>query len=593
MRQPRRLAWRGIRAGRAAVLAAAASFPAAVPAPVAPEYLRGTHEAGRPGGRLVFALRSEPKTLNPVVSLDTDSRDVIGRLHASLVAIDRHTQRTVPALARSWTVSPDGRRYVLELRRGLRFSDGEAFDADDVVFSFECYLDERNASPQRDALVVGGQPAVVRKLGSHRVSLELAQPYAVGDRLFDGIAMLPQHRLGAAQKEGRLAQAWGLTTPPAELAGLGPFRVKSYVPGDRLVLERNPHYWKVDGTGRVLPYLDEIVFLAVPSEDAQVIRFRAGDTDLITRLSAENFAVLAREAAGRYRVHDLGPGLEYNFLFFNLNDVDPAALEAVARKQAWFRQDAFRKAVSLALDRRGMARLAYQGRATPLGTHVTPGNKLWVNESLAAPARSLADARERLAGAGFTWNAEGVLLDREARAVEFTVIVNAGNATRVKLATVLEDDLRQLGMRAQLVPIENRALLDRVFQTHDYDAAVMALVSGDVDPNSEMNVWISSGATHLWRLRQSGEAAPWEKEVDDLMRRQAAVLDVRERKRLYDRVQALAALHLPLIPLLSPNVLVGAREGLGNLRPAILDHSLLWNAEELFWRPRAPARTMR
>jgi peptide/nickel transport system substrate-binding protein len=124
-----------------------------------------------------------------------------------------------------------------------------------------------------------------------------------------------------------------------------------------------------------------------------------------------------------------------------------------------------------------------------------------------------------------------------------------------------------------------------VFQTHDYDAAVMALASGDVDPNSEMNVWVSSGSTHLWRLGQPA-VAPWEKEIDELMRRQLVTLDPTERKRLYDRVQALVAENLPLIPLLSPSVLVGTKEGLGNLRPAILDHSLLWNADELFWRER-------
>jgi peptide/nickel transport system substrate-binding protein len=105
-----------------------------------------------------------------------------------------------------------------------------------------------------------------------------------------------------------------------------------------------------------------------------------------------------------------------------------------------------------------------------------------------------------------------------------------------------------------------------------------------------MNVWVSSGATHLWRLAQARPLARWEAEIDDLMRRQVAVLDPRARKRLYDRVQELAALHLPLIPLVSPNVLIGAREGLGNLRPAILDHSLLWNVDELFWRTARPAQ---
>jgi peptide/nickel transport system substrate-binding protein len=554
------------------------------------DLLRTDQEAGRPGGRLVFALRSEPKTLNPITAVDSASRDVIGRMTGDLVHIDRQTQRTGPALAKSWSVSPDGRHYTLELRRGLRFSDGHPFDADDVVFSFGCYLDERNGSPQRDLLIVGGKPVVVRKLDAYRVAFELEQPYGVAERLFDSFAILPRHLLEKAQQEGRLAQAWGLGTSPADMAGLGPFRFKSYVPGDRLVLERNPHYWKVDHAGHSLPYLDEIVFLLVPSEDAQVIRFKAGETDLISRLNAENFAVLASEAtARRYRLLDLGPGLEYTFLFFNLNDLADGKPEAISRKQAWFRQTAFRQAVSAALDRAGMVRLVCRGRGTPLTTHVTPGNKIWVNRALPPPARSPDRARDLLARAGFS-RRDGALRDSAGAPVEFTIVTNAANAARVQMATIIQDDLRELGMQVQVVPLENRALLDRVFQSHDYEAAVMALASGDVDPNGEINVWLSGGPTHLWHLGQSQPATPWEKEIDDRMRRQLVTLDPQERKRLYDRVQELVAENLPLIPLISPNVLVGAREGLGNLRPAILDHYVLWNADELFWQPSAAPR---
>jgi peptide/nickel transport system substrate-binding protein len=568
--------------------AALAVLPAVAAAPPASEHLVTDSTPGRPGGRVVFALRAEPKTLNPVTSVDSASRDVIGRMTGNLIRIDRATHRTAPALAKAWTVSKDGLSYVLELRRGLAFSDGRPVTADDVVFSFECYLDERNASPQRDLLLVGGKPVAVRKLDARRVSVEMSQPYAVAERLFDGIAILPKHLLGPAQAEGKLAQAWGLATPPDRIAGLGPFRLKAYVPGERIVLERNPHYWKADKAGRQLPYLDELVFLLVPSEDAEVLRFKAGETDLISRLGADNFAALeADAAAGRYTLHDLGPGLEYSFLVFNLNT--QGKLEGVAKKQAWFRNPAFRRAVSAAVDRRGIARLVYRGRATPLGTHVTPGNKLWINAALAAPKpRSLDRARQLLSGAGFTWNGDGALLDPSGAPVEFTMVTNAGNAVRVKIASVIEDDLRQLGMKAQLVPLDNRALLDRVFQSHDYDTAVMALGSGDADPNSEMNVWLSSGPTHMWHLGQTTPATPWEKEIDELMRSQLVTLDPAERKRKYDRVQALVAENLPIVTLVSPNLLVGARRGLGNFRPAVLDHYVLWNADELYWRAPTP-----
>ncbi len=471
------------------------------------DLLRTDHEVGRPGGRLVFALRSEPKTLNPVAGVDIPSKEVIGRLTADLIHIDRQTQRTAPALAKAWSVSPDGRHYTLELRRGLRFSDGHPFDADDVVFSFGCYLDERNGSPQRDLLLVGGKPVVVRKLDSHRVVFDLEQPYAAAERLFDSLAILPRHLLEKAHQEGRLARAWSLGTPPAEIAGLGPFRLRSYVPGDRLVLERNPYYWKVDDAGRPLPYLDEIVFLLVPSEDAQVIRFKAGETDLISRLNAENFAVLASEAAARrYRLQDLGPGLEYTFLFFNLNDLAEGK-PAISPKQAWFRQTAFRQAVSAALDREGMVRLVSRGRATPLATHVTPGNRLWVNRTLVPPARSPDRARELLARAGFSWK-DGALRDGAGAPVEFTIVTNSANAARVQMATIVQDDLRELGIRVQVVPLENRALLDRVFQSHDYEAALMALGSGDVDPTSGTSASPSRRPPGR-RRSTSGCAANW------------------------------------------------------------------------------------
>jgi peptide/nickel transport system substrate-binding protein len=563
---------------------AAASSAYAQATPESADLLRSGAEAGKRGGRLVFALQSEPKTLNPVTAQDAPSHEAIGLLTADLVHIDRDTQRTRPSLAKSWTASPDGRRYTLELRRGLRFSDGHPFDADDVVFSFECYLDERNGSPQRDLLIVADKPVVVRKLGPYRVAVEMEKPYAAAERLFDSLAMLPRHLLEKAQREGKLAEAWRLGTVPAEMAGLGPFRVKSYAPGDRLVLERNPHYWKIDAKGQALPYVDELVFLLVPSEDARVIRFRAGDTDLVTRVSAANFAVLGADpAAARYRLQDLGAGLEYTFLFFNQNGLEAGKLPAVAAKQAWFRQRAFRQAVSAALDRPGMVRLVYQGRATPLATQVTPGNKLWLNTAVPRPQRSLARARELLAGAGFTWKG-GRLQDAAGAPVEFTIVTNAANAQRVQMATIAQEDLRELGIQAQVVPLENRGLLDRVFKTHDYEAALMALASGDVDPNGDMNVWLSDGATHLWALTPPGPPAAWEKEIDELMRRQLFTLDVGERKRLYDRVQALVAENLPLIPLVSPNVLVAAKVGLGNFRPAILDPTVLWNADELFWR---------
>ena len=181
---------------------------------------------GNYGGRIVVAQRSQPKTLNPVLAIDGPSREVIQLLMADLVHINRASQEAEPALARSVEASPDGRRYTLRLRRGLRFSDGHGFDADDVLFTFQVYLDEKVGSPQRDLLIVGGKPLSVWKEDAYTLVFEFAEPYGPGTRLFDNIAILPRHLLWTAYRQGHLGAAWNLNSPPSAIAGLGPFRFK-------------------------------------------------------------------------------------------------------------------------------------------------------------------------------------------------------------------------------------------------------------------------------------------------------------------------------------------------------------------------------
>ena len=537
---------------------------------------------GQAGGRLVVALRSEPKTLNPVLAVDEPSREVIRCLSADLIHINRASLKTEPALAKSWNVSRDGRQYTLQLRRGLRFSDGAPFDADDVVFSFQVYLDEKIDSAQRDLLVVGGKPITVVKVDQYTVRFEMAQPYAAAERLFDGVAILPRHLLEASYKGGGFSEAWNLSMAANQFAGLGPFRLKEYVPGQQVTLERNPYYWKADRAGNPLPYLGEVMFLFVPSEDAQVIRFQAGDTDVLSRFSSENFAVLQKQQGTKgYHLDDLGPGLEYNFLFFNLNDLGAKNLPEIAKKQSWFQDLRFRQAVSAAIDRDGIVRLVYGGRATAIWDQVTPGNKLWLDDKIGHPKQSVERARELLQSAGYSWK-NGALVDPRCNAVEFSILTSASNAQRAKIATIIQDDLSQLGMTVQVVPLDFHAMVDRLQSSYNYEAAVMGLVSGDADPTSEMNVWLSNGETHLWHPNQAKPATPWESEMDGLMEKQLVTLDYAKRKQLYDRVQEIVAEELPVICLVSPNILVGAANRVGNFRPAILVPYALWNIDQLY-----------
>ena len=548
-----------------------------------PDFLLSAAAPGDMGGKLVVSIRSEPRTFNPVTAVDQVSVGIISRTMADLIHINRGSQKTEPALARSWTVSKDGTVFTVKLRRGLKFSDGAPFDADDVVFSFKVYLDEKVHSPHRDLLMIGNKPIRVEKLDKFTVRFIFPSPYAPLERLFDTLPMLPRHLLEKDYLDGKLADAWELNTPPDKIAGLGPFRVKEFVPGQRVVLEKNPYYWKVDSKGQKLPYLDGMTFLIVPNQDAQVVRFEAGDTQIISGLSGDNFAALEPEQQSRhFKLYDAGPGLEYNFLMFNLND-DTGKYPEVARRQKWFRDVRFRQAVSAAIDRTAIVRLVYHGRATPLATHVSPGNKLWFNHDIPAPVHSPDKAKQLLKAAGFSWNSKGALMDSSGEPVEFTILVSSSNQQRMQMATLILEDMKQIGITAHVVSMEGRAAVDRVLNSHEYDSVIMGLASGDVDPTPDNNVWMSNGQTHLWHLGEKTPATPWEAELDHLLQKQLVKLSYTERKKLYDRFQQIEAEQLPLIYLATPSVLVGAHENLGNFQPAVIEQYTLWNAEELFW----------
>jgi peptide/nickel transport system substrate-binding protein len=562
-----------------------AAAPASEAAQPGEELARMAEVTGRYGGHLTIGQRSEPKTLNPITATDAVSREVIGRLMGDLIEINRSSQQTEPALAKLWKISPDGRTFTLQLRKGIRFSDGHPFDADDVVFSFGVYMDERVDSPQRDLLILDGKPIAVTKVDQYTVRFELPRPYAAAERLFDGLAMLPKHLLERPYREGHFAQAWSLNVQPGEIAGLGPFRLKQYVPGQRIVVERNPYYWKVDRENQRLPYLDKLVFLFAGTEDAQVMRFEAGETDIISRLSSENYNLLTREKShAGWQLADVGPSLEYNFMLFNLNDLSGKKLNEVASKQAWFNNLKFRQAISFAIDRDSIVRLVYGNRGAALWGNVGPGNKLWMNQNIPRPPRSVETARQLLRSAGFSWTSAGQLLDAAGRPVEFSVITSSSNSERMKMAVLLQDDLSHLGMQVHVVPLEFRALIDRVFQSFDYDAVIMGLGGGDADPNPEMNVWASRGTSHLWHLGETRPATDWERELDQLMQQQMVTLEYAKRKQLYDRAQQLIAENLPFIFLGTPNILAGADSRVGNFHPAVLDPNTLWNADELYVR---------
>jgi peptide/nickel transport system substrate-binding protein len=526
------------------------------------------------GGVLRVAQRAEPRTFNPITAIDAPSREVLRRMHADLISIDRSTLKAVPALAESWTQSRDGRTFRLRLRANVRFSDGHPFTAEDVAFTFAVHQAPEVASPQRDLLIFDGKPMLVRVKSPLDVEFELPQPYAAAERIFDSIAILPRHRLEAAWKSGKLREVWNINASAQDIAGLGPFRLKQYMPGHAVVLERNPYFWRSPQ-----PYLDGIEFRFLPDEETQLAHFASGHLDLLNRLPPKAAHYLQSR---NLPVSDLGPSLEYNFICFNLTP---------GKSKPVFQNTAFRQALSAAVDRRGMSQVAFANRAAPIWNPVSPANTLWSLELLAKPNRDIALARQTLQKAGFRWDAQKRLLDQSGQPVEFSLLVSASSTERIQMANVAAADWKELGIDTRVVTLEFRSLLDRVTNTRQFDTVLLGLGGGDADPNPEMNVWLSSGSMHLWDPNQKQPRTDWEAELDGLMRRQMVTIDSKLRRTVYHRALRILEREQPMIFLVSPHVVTAQSGKVGGFKPAPLDHYTLWNAAELFLiRENKPAK---
>jgi peptide/nickel transport system substrate-binding protein len=544
-------------------------------------------EAAR-GGRLVVSKSAGPKTFNRLLSFDDQTSAVTGCLSGYLLRINRQTQWPEAELATAWQSSPDGRTLTFDLRRGVNFSDGQPFTADDVVFTFELVNDPRINAPAADLFNLDGRRVAVEKLDSHAVRFTFPAAQAAAERLFDGLPMLPKHRLEAAYRAGRFAEAWNLSAAPEQVVGLGPFKLKEYQAGARVILARNEHYWKTDAAGARLPYLDELVFSLDPDRNTQLLKFQAGETDLLSPVTAQEAATLGDlERQGKIKVHDLGPGFVREIFWFNLNDGKNAQGQPLVDpvKLGWFRDVRFRQAVSHALDREAMARLVFGGRAAPQWGFVSAGDKLWHNAQVRQYPLDLSRAKSLLAEAGFRHQEGQPLRDAQGRPVTFTLMTNAGNALREKLSVMIQEDLARLGIKANVAPVESRALLAKINESFDYEACLLAVSAGDADPSTHLNILLSGGANHWWHPGQKNPATAWEARVDELMKQQMSALDPQARRRLFDEAQSILAEQQPFLFLVSRHLIVAARADVGNLRPAPLPDFALWNVEELYRSP--------
>ncbi len=547
-------------------------------------WLAGTGQ--EPGtAELIATLRSEPRSLNRLLAADRASLVASQLVHEPLVRVNHVTQALEPALAASWTLADDGRAVRVTLRSGARFSDGSAITAEDVVFSLAAAYDPRVASPLVDSLTVAGAPLLARALDAHTLELTFPTPYGPGLRPLHALPILPRGRYASLLADGTLAAAWALDAPAAGMVGAGPFMLARHEPGVAIHLTRNPHYWRVADDGTQLPRVGRLRLDIVPSQDAEMLRLREGQVDVITsELRADDLPdARALAAQGRLQLFELGPALEADMLWFNLRP--PTAATAGARPpvdgRAWLRSRELREAISHAVDRTGFINAVYRGAGVQVSGMITPGNHLWHAPDIAPRPFSLAIAGELLDRVGVRdRDGDGVREDITNRPAAFTLLVQQGHTVRRRAALVLQEALARIGLQVEIASLDPRGLQERMV-AGTYDAIYHALPGSDTDPSGLMEFWLSSGRFHLWHPGQPTPATPWEAELDGLMTRQLSMTDAADRQRTVAQAQALIDRELPVLVFAVPRVTIATSARLTHVAPGLLAPQVLWNAAEI------------
>ena len=544
------------------------------------------YEPGHPGGIFVQTEIGDISTLNPLVSEDASSGSAIGMLLTGMTTWNPVTEEVEPDLAKSWEIGADQRTFTFHLRKGLVWSDGEPLTAEDVIFSYRCYYDERFSTRTRFFISINGEPCRVEKVDELTVRITAPDIFAPFLLFVSSVEILPKHKLGPSFEDGTLLEQWSISTAknaPEQIVSSGPFVLHSFRPAERIVFARNPNYYKVDASGNRLPYIDYVINKLVKDMNASIVAFAQGETDA-EGITPDNVSWVARgEKVHDFTIINRGPAPGTGFIWFNQNpgtDADGKPYVS-PEKLAWFRSLRFRQAISTAIDREGIIKGVLFGRGTPLYGSVSPANTRWHNPDIVTFPYDPKRARQLLQGEGFTWNDAGALVDREGHPVSFSLMTNKGNNIRNEIATIFKENMAAIGIDVELNFIDFGTLITKISDSFNYESCLLGLTGGTGDPASGMDIYSSGGRLHMWHPQQESPATEWEARIDHLMRLQVTTLDQAKRKEYFDEVQLIMSRQVPFIYLVTPNSYVGIKNRWQNIEVPKLG-SLIWNLDELW-----------
>ena len=479
---------------------------------------------------LTLRLGAEPSMLNPILSTDSPSSSVNGYVFSGLLKVNPDLE-LVPDLAESYTISDNGLVYLFKLKRNVTWHDGKPFTAYDVKFTFDTILDPETNTVRADDYKIDGKPIEFRVLDDYTIQIRMHKPFAP---FLNGLTMgiIPQHIYEVVD----VNTAKENQTP----IGTGPFKFKQWETSQFVLLEANENYFDVQ------PKIKKIILKIIPDNNTALIAFEKEEIQS-SGIPGKDFERISNNDAFKtFRYYDLA----YTYLGLN-------------NRHAFFSNKNVRKALAMSIDKRSIVDGILMGYGLP--AHLPTSPEMWTY-----PKRPFfykynpKEAINILEAEGYTFDQETKTLKKGNTPITFKIITNKGNKDRELAATLIQKNMKEIGINVSIQLMEWSSFIDIVNENADpkkFDAVILGWSLG-IDPDS-YSIWHSRNYPKGFNF-----IGYKNKDVDDYLMMGRAELDREQRKIIYEEMYKLIAQDVPYIFLYYPESLVGLSKQIEGLSPA-------------------------
>ncbi len=469
------------------------------------------------GDALIFGSIAEPSNLIPMLASDSPSFDVSGLIYNGLVKYDTDLS-VIGDLAESWDISNDGLVITFHLRKGVKWTDGVEFTADDVMFGYQTIISDKTPTAYSEDFK---QVKKAEAPDRYTFRVTYAKPYAPALTSWGSLVILPKHLL-----DGKDITKSPLARDPV---GMGPYKMTKWVSGQEVDLDSNHDYFE----GR--PYIDRYVYKVIPDSATMFLELQTGGVDMMAltpmQYTKQKNGKFFRDNFQKFRY----PSFAYTYLGFNL-------------KHPFFRDRRVRQAIAYAIDKQEILDVVLFGLGSVATGPYVP-NTWPYNPNVKRYGYNPEKANELLMEAGWKMGSDGILRNKEGRPFEFTILTNIGNSLRMNTATIIQWRLAKIGIKVHIRVLEFSTFINEFIDKRRFEAVILGWQIG-LDPD-QYDIWYS-GKTKEKELNFVSYNNP---EVDALLEKGRRTFDINERKKAYYRIQEILAEDLPYVFLYVPDSL--------------------------------------